>query len=121
MGTHLDGLNHLQIGDRFYNGHTLVELAEEWGTNRLCMETVPQNSGDIVVVSAGAVNSAVLLLKSANDKHPNGLANRSGVVGRHYMAHHNTAFPACPMRRSSNGALRRRPAEFSARCQLQGA
>lgn len=51
-------------------------------------------SGDIVVVSAGAVNSAVLLLKSANDKHPNGLANRSGVVGRHYMAHHNTAFLA---------------------------
>lgn len=42
MGTHLDGLNHLQIGDRFYNGHTLVELAEEWGTNRLGMETVPQ-------------------------------------------------------------------------------
>lgn len=51
-------------------------------------------SGDIVVVSAGAVNSAVLLLKSANDKHPNGLANQSGVVGRHYMAHHNTAFLA---------------------------
>lgn len=42
MGTHLDALNHLQMGDRFYNGHTLVELAEEWGTNRLGMETVPQ-------------------------------------------------------------------------------
>ncbi|MCB0171307.1 MAG: cyclase family protein, partial [Anaerolineae bacterium] len=42
MGTHLDGLNHLQIGDRFYNGHTLTELAEEWGTNRLGIETVPQ-------------------------------------------------------------------------------
>lgn len=42
MGTHLDGLNHLQIGDRFYNGHTLIELAEEWGTNRLGIETVPQ-------------------------------------------------------------------------------
>lgn len=42
MGTHLDALNHLQIGDRFYNGHTLVEIAEEWGTNRLGIETVPQ-------------------------------------------------------------------------------
>ena len=42
LGTHLDGLNHLQIGDRFYNGHTLTELAEEWGTNRLGIETVPQ-------------------------------------------------------------------------------
>lgn len=51
-------------------------------------------SADIVVVSAGAINSAVLLLKSANQKHPDGLANSSGVVGRHYMAHHNTAFIA---------------------------
>lgn len=42
MGTHLDALNHLQIGDRFYNGHTLTALAEEWGTNRLGVETVPQ-------------------------------------------------------------------------------
>lgn len=42
LGTHLDALNHLQIGDRFYNGHTLTDLAEEWGTNKLGMETVPQ-------------------------------------------------------------------------------
>jgi len=42
LGTHLDGLNHLQIGDRFYNGHTLTDLAEAWGTNRLGIETVPQ-------------------------------------------------------------------------------
>jgi choline dehydrogenase-like flavoprotein len=47
-------------------------------------------SGDIVVVSCGAVNSAALLLKSANDQHPNGLANASDVVGRHYMAHINS-------------------------------
>lgn len=44
-------------------------------------------SGDIVVVACGAINSAVLLLKSANDCHPNGLANRSHLVGRNYMAH----------------------------------
>ncbi len=41
----------------------------------------------VIVVSCGAVNSAALLLRSANDKHPNGLANSSGLVGRRYMAH----------------------------------
>ena len=41
----------------------------------------------IVVVSAGAVNSSALLLRSANGRHPQGLANSSGLVGRHYMAH----------------------------------
>ncbi|AFY51225.1 choline dehydrogenase-like flavoprotein [Nostoc sp. PCC 7524] len=44
-------------------------------------------SGDIVIVACGAINSAALLLKSANDKHPNGLANSSQLVGRNYMAH----------------------------------
>jgi choline dehydrogenase-like flavoprotein len=44
-----------------------------------------------VVVSCGAVNSAALLLRSASAGHPNGLANSSDVVGRHYMAHLNTA------------------------------
>lgn len=42
LGTHLDALNHLQIGDRFYNGHTLTDIAEEWGTHKLGIETVPQ-------------------------------------------------------------------------------
>ena len=41
----------------------------------------------VVVASCGAVNSAALLLRSANDKHPDGLANSSGLVGRRYMAH----------------------------------
>jgi choline dehydrogenase-like flavoprotein len=41
----------------------------------------------IIVVSCGAVNSAALLLRSANASHPNGLANSSGLVGRRYMAH----------------------------------
>jgi choline dehydrogenase-like flavoprotein len=47
-------------------------------------------SVDIVVVSCGAINSAVLLLRSANDRHPEGLANSSGIVGRHYMGHINS-------------------------------
>src|SRR5262249_49645137 len=44
----------------------------------------------IVVSSCGAINSAALLLRSASDTHPQGLANGSGVVGRHYMGHINS-------------------------------
>jgi choline dehydrogenase-like flavoprotein len=47
--------------------------------------------GDIVVVSCGASNTAKLLLMSANDKHPNGLANGSDQVGRNYMFHNSQA------------------------------
>jgi choline dehydrogenase-like flavoprotein len=47
-------------------------------------------SADVVVVSCGAANSAALLLRSASDRHPRGLANSSDVVGRHYMAHINS-------------------------------
>jgi choline dehydrogenase-like flavoprotein len=47
--------------------------------------------GDIVVVSCGAVNSAKLLLMSANDAHPRGLANGSDQVGRNYMFHNSQA------------------------------
>jgi len=41
----------------------------------------------LVIVACGAVNSAALLLRSANDKQPDGLSNSSGLVGRRYMAH----------------------------------
>jgi choline dehydrogenase-like flavoprotein len=41
----------------------------------------------LIAVSCGAVNSAALLLRSANEAHPNGLANSSDLVGRRYMAH----------------------------------
>ena len=51
-------------------------------------------TADVVVLSAGAVNSAVLLLRSANDRHPAGLANSSDTVGRHYMRHNNVAVMA---------------------------
>jgi choline dehydrogenase-like flavoprotein len=56
-------------------------------------------SADVVVVSGGAINSAALLLRSANDKHTRGLANSSDVVGRHYMGHVNSVLLAvskCP-------------------------
>ena len=63
------------------------------------MEQKESYSGKMVVLSAGAINSAALLLRSANDKHPNGLANGSDVVGRHYMGHVNSVLMAlskCP-------------------------
>jgi choline dehydrogenase-like flavoprotein len=56
-----------------------VEIATADGTRVL--------TGDVVVVSCGAINSAALLLRSGNDKHPNGLANSSDQVGRNYMYH----------------------------------
>jgi choline dehydrogenase-like flavoprotein len=48
-------------------------------------------SADIVVVSCGAANSAKLLLASANEAHPKGLANGSDQVGRNYMFHNSQA------------------------------
>ena len=50
--------------------------------------------GDIVVVSAGAANTAKLLLMSADEDHPNGLANGSDQVGRNYMYHNSKAVVA---------------------------
>jgi choline dehydrogenase-like flavoprotein len=51
-------------------------------------------AADIVVVSAGAINSAALLLASASDTHPHGLANSSGLVGRNLMMHNNSSLIA---------------------------
>ncbi|HWU77602.1 MAG TPA: GMC family oxidoreductase [Rhodanobacter sp.] len=51
-------------------------------------------SADIVVVACGALSSALLLLRSANDKHPHGLANGSDQVGRNYMRHNQSILMA---------------------------
>jgi choline dehydrogenase-like flavoprotein len=61
--------------------------------------TLPDGSpgtftADIVVLSAGAILSAALLLRSATDQHPRGLANSSDLVGRNYMRHNNLALIA---------------------------
>lgn len=54
---------------------------------------------DRFVVACGATNSAALLLRSGDDDR--GLANASGLVGRHYMVHNNTALMAVqPLRRN---------------------
>lgn len=41
VGTQLDSIGHIQIGDRFYNGWTTREVVESWGLNRFGIETVP--------------------------------------------------------------------------------
>ena len=56
-----------------------VEVVHQGETRRV--------EAPLVLVSCGAVNSTALLLRSASDQHPNGLANSSGLVGRRYMAH----------------------------------
>ena len=48
-------------------------------------------TADLVVLACGAANTAKLLLQSATDKHPNGLANGSDQVGRNYMFHNSQA------------------------------
>jgi choline dehydrogenase-like flavoprotein len=56
-------------------------------------------SADVVVAACGAINSAALLLRSAGDRHPRGLANGSGQLGRNYMCHLNSVMLAvslCP-------------------------
>jgi choline dehydrogenase-like flavoprotein len=67
-------------------GRTVTTVVTKLGDG-----TTARLSADIVVVACGAVNSAALLLRSAGDRHPDGLANSSGVVGRHYMRHNNLA------------------------------
>jgi choline dehydrogenase-like flavoprotein len=75
----------------------LVQKLRTDGAGRRVVSVVVERGGrveeygaDLVVSAAGAVNSAALLLRSANDSHPHGLANSSGVVGRHYMCHNNS-------------------------------
>ena len=66
------------------------------GAGRRAARATPPTSSSS---RAGAINSAALLLRSASDRHPRGLANGSDVVGRHYMGHINSVLMAlsrCP-------------------------
>lgn len=64
-----------------------VEVEQHGGTRVI--------HGGLFISSAGAINSAALLLRSANSKHPKGIGNNtSDQLGRNYMAHNNTAMMA---------------------------
>ena len=57
-------------------------------------------TADIIVVACGALSSALLLLRSRNDRHPNGLANGSDQVGRNYMRHNQSVLMALSKERN---------------------
>jgi choline dehydrogenase-like flavoprotein len=78
-----------------------VRRLETDGVGRRVSKVVVDRDGepeeytaDVVVLSAGAINSAAVLLRSASDAHPDGLGNGSGAVGRHLMLHNNSALTA---------------------------
>jgi kynurenine formamidase len=70
LGTHLDALSHLQIGDRGYNGWSVAELADSSGVKRLGVETVPQ------IVTRGWLVDA-----SAETTHPGDVIGLEHVAG----------------------------------------
>lgn len=65
------------------SGKRVTSVVVEFGNER------EEFFADTIIVSCGAINSAALLLRSANERHPNGLANASGLVGRNLMLHNN--------------------------------
>jgi choline dehydrogenase-like flavoprotein len=85
---------------------TLLTGAEVTGlatdsTGRTVTEVLVTRAGqresygaDIVVLAAGAANTAKILLRSVSDRHPRGLANGSDQVGRNYMFHNSKAVAA---------------------------
>jgi choline dehydrogenase-like flavoprotein len=84
-----------------------VVRLETDGTGRTVTGVVVQRDGneeryraDIVVLSAGASQSAKVLLASADDQHPKGLANGSDEVGRNYMFHNSKAVVALAKERN---------------------
>jgi choline dehydrogenase-like flavoprotein len=79
------------------------------GTGRRVDHVVAENrdgelkvTGSRFVLAAGAVNSAALLLASADDKHPRGLANSSDQVGRNFMMHNNAHLVAVDLNRHND-------------------
>ena len=69
------------------------------------------HTADLVVLACGAINSAALLLHSASERHPDGLANGSGQLGRNYMCHQNSAVFALS-RRANHSVLQKTFAIF---------
>jgi choline dehydrogenase-like flavoprotein len=76
--------------------HAYVErlITDDFGEKIIGVITIVNGekikfSADLFFVACGAVNSAALFLRSANENYPNGLANSSDQVGRNLMLHHN--------------------------------
>ena len=63
VGTQLDSIGHIQIGDRFYNGWSTRDVVESWGLNRFGMETVPPIVTRGVLVDVAAHKGVARLQK----------------------------------------------------------
>ncbi len=78
-----------------------VERIEASGGRATAVQTsAGRMKADRIILAAGAVHSAALLLKSASEDHPNGLANRSDQVGRNFMNHNASGLLALSHRRN---------------------
>jgi choline dehydrogenase-like flavoprotein len=78
--------------------HARAERLETDASRRTVTKVVVERLGareeyeaDLVISSCGAINSAALLLRSAEERHPHGLGNSSRQLGCNYMAHINSA------------------------------
>lgn len=80
--------------DTDHSGGSVHSVKVAVGDEMLVLEA------DVFFVAAGAINSAALLLRSRSPRHPAGLANGSGVVGRHYMCHVSSAFMSLKTQRN---------------------
>ena len=90
MGMHLDGLNHLQVGDCFSNGFQTREIIEEWGTSKLGIESVPHviTHGALVDI---ALSRGVTQMKEGEVITPEdveGVLKRQGVVSQRLNLKH---------------------------------
>jgi kynurenine formamidase len=61
MGTHMDGLNHLHIDGRMYNGHRIDAVSETWGTSRCGADTLPQIVTRGLLVDIAAIRGVTRL------------------------------------------------------------
>jgi len=80
-------------------------VTDETGENVVEVITIVKGervkfTADVFIVACGAVNSAALFLRSANENHPAGLANSSDQVGRNLMLHHNGCLVAFTKKRN---------------------
>ena len=83
------------------DGRRIAEAVVTRGGQRLRLRA------DRFVVSCGAANSAALLLRSGSDRHPQGVANSSGLLGRNYMVHNSTFFMGVDPRRRNTVAFQK--------------
>jgi kynurenine formamidase len=63
MGTHMDGLNHLHVDGRMYNGHRVDDISEKWGTSCCGADALPQVVARGLLLDVAAVRGVSRLGK----------------------------------------------------------